>query len=95
MTGNKFVNASDKDQKAEDFSSGWDVGVDALEELSNLVEKNKAKYEGMLLMGALAVFLECIYKAVGADDADEMIQNAMEFSRNMDHGEIETEGTMH
>jgi len=83
---------SDKDKKSEDFCQGWDVGIDALEALSELVANEDAQYESMLLMGALAVFLNCIYKSIEADDADQMIRNAMEFSRTADH---EPDGTVH
>lgn len=85
---------TEKQQQAqEDFSDGWDVGVDALEMLANLVSESKEeRNEGMLLMGVLAVFLDCIYRACDPDDADEMLQNAMKFSRDTDH---EPDGTVH
>ena len=48
----------------KDFSIGYNMGVDALEEIQKQVETKAADHEPLVLMGMLTVLMECAYRAL-------------------------------
>ena len=59
----------------KDFSIGYNMGVDALEEIQKQVETKAADHEPLVLMGMLTVLMECAYRAcVEEEDVDELLE---------------------
>ena len=66
----------------KDFNLGYDMGVDALEQMHEKVKQQAADHEPLILMGMLTVLIEVAYRACVNDDAvDEMIEITKELAK--------------
>ena len=65
-----------------DFSAGYQIGINSLEQLSENVDSKGAEYETLILLGILTVLLECAYRSMPENGVDEMMEIAKELAQS-------------
>lgn len=66
----------------KDFSEGYSLGIDTLEQLTLKVDEEQVEYEPLLLLGILTVLIECAYRSMPDEQVEELVETAVDLARS-------------